>query len=376
MDALEQLGVEVKKERPTVVAAVVAAGSILESASRIVTGADGRETVEFEPYVLDGAAAQVTESAQCLFSALRSEEAAILRGRRDPWDEAAKSLEEFVWLCWALAEFPCTIEPRSPARALIAEFHVDACRIALEVVCLLREGFYGGARARWRSIHELAVFGEVISLFGDPAAESFRAHEAQQKKKLAGVLKKYGPAWGMNQLASEVSADLDRAFAEARRNYGEEFDDSDYGWAAHFVSPKVQSWAVGETASRRKASKRRVTFADLEDSVGATRWRVHYALASSLVHGRLPSGPVVAGNDSLTLRLALVDPGDGHVGALTALLISSLTQVLMELSADQSDKADKLRAWFAFVAVEHIRQGLDKKFAEAEDELTSVRVGE
>ena len=376
MDAIERLGAKVRQERPDIIAAVVAAGAMLQSGSRSIPRADGRDAVEFEPTTLADAAARVAEAAEPLFSALRFEEASLRRGRVDPWDEAATSLEEFVWLCWALAEFPPTVEPRSATRELVAEFLVDACRIALEVVCLMREGFYGGARARWRSIHELVVFGEVMARYGDPAAERFRANDVQQKKKIVGVLEKYGPEWDMTQIAPEESAAVDRALADARNAYGEDFGDSDYGWAADFVSPKLPHSAGGNPVGSRRPGKRWISFADLEDAVGASRWRAHYALASALVHARLPSGPAILGNDSLSLRLVLVDPGDGHVGALTALSLCALTQVLMEVSADPSDKADKLRAWFASVAVEQVRQELDRKFSEVEDRRASDRARE
>jgi hypothetical protein len=47
----------------------------------------------------------------------------------------------------------------------------------------------------------------------------------------------------------------------------------------------------------------------------------------------------------------------------------------MEVSANPSDKADKLRAWFASVAVEQIRLELDGKFTEVEARLISERPG-
>jgi hypothetical protein len=68
----------------------------------------------------------------------------------------------------------------------------------------------------------------------------------------------------------------------------------------------------------------------------------------------------------LNLRLALVSPGDGHIGALTALSLCSLTQTLMDLSADQSGK---VRVSLVAAVVEQLRQRLDRQFTEIEKSL-------
>ena len=366
VDGIEALHSPVERARLGAIDGVTAAGSMLQS-KHIATGTDG-ESVQFDDDTIKAAVALLTESAQPLVSAMRAEELAIRRGRTDPWGPATASLEEYVWLCWALAELPTSTGSRSPSRQLVAEFLVEACRIALEIVYLIREGFYAGARARWRSIHELVVFGEFIGRHGDAATASFRAHDVRQKAQIAKVLKRHGPSWDMTQLTPAKMEEVSRAFAEARNSYGDEFGESDYGWAAAFLPSPRRAHRASPSAQRTRT--RRVTFGELEEAVGTTRWRVHYLLASSYIHARLPSGPDIPGNDALSLHLALVEPGDGGIGALTALSLCSLVQVVTELSADPSDKPDKLRLWFTFLAVEMARQQLDRQFTEVEDGLT------
>jgi hypothetical protein len=172
----------------------------------------------------------------------------------------------------------------------------------------------------------------------------------------------------MTQLTPEKAEEVSRAFDEARNAYGDEFGESDYGWAAAFLSSPKRARRASPSAERTRTT-RRVTFGELEEAVGTTRWRVHYLLSSAFIHARLPSGPDIPGNDSLTLHLAVVEPGDGGIGALAALSLCSLVQVVTELSADPSDKADELRHWFAFLVVEMARQQLDRQFTEVEDSL-------
>ena len=106
------------------------------------------------------------------------------------------------------------------------------------------------------------------------------------------------------------------------------------------------------------------------------RWRAKTKVSSALLHGRLASRPEFLQNDSMNLRLVVMEPADGHVGALTALTLSALVQVVVELSVDMSDDANRLQAWFVSAAVEELRQQLDGKFDAAEDALVAAFSGE
>jgi hypothetical protein len=371
MEQIERLSVGVKRERRNVIATVIEGASSLQAVARSAPESHGGAMVELDRAVLDEAVAELDASSEPFLAAIRLEEMSLRAGRVDPWRDAVRSLEDFAWLCWALADFPSRRGPDAASRQIVAEFLIEACRIAIEVGYLLREGFYGGAAARWRSIYELVVFGELISRHGDEAAVRFRMHDAQQRKRMADRLRLYGPAWDMTQLTLEQSAEIERSLADARSAYGDEFDESDYGWAADFVRSRGSDAnnGGGDISGSPKHRTRRIRFSDLEDAVGAARWRAHTIVASAFVHSRLPSGPVAPGSDSLNLRLALVEPGDGHVGALTALSLSSLTQCLIELSADPTDDADQLRASLALAIVEQVRQRVDRAFTAVEDSL-------
>ena len=46
-----------------------------------------------------------------------------------------------------------------------------ACRIAEEVLVLLKAGYGQGALARWRALHEVAVVADLIAENGEDCAE-------------------------------------------------------------------------------------------------------------------------------------------------------------------------------------------------------------
>lgn len=316
-------------------------------------------------------AAVIAAQADPFFTAAAREESALLQGRRDPWGVALSNLEQFVWLCWALTSFPVTTPPSTSSRELVGQLQVEACRIALEVVHLLRGGFYGGAMARWRTIYELLVVGEFVCQHGDDAARRFRDHEAQQRHRWLRDLKSYGPGWDMEQLTAEQAAEIDRAYRRARERHGDEFAASDYGWAAPFIDRQSAPAGARAAEPNRVRRRGRARLADLEDSLGVQRWRVYSVMASAYVHGRLSTGPDEPGYDSLNLRLALVAPSDGHVGAVTALCLSSLNQSVLELGADRTNPTDLKRVQLIGAAVERIRHDVDAEFTAVEQQLAA-----
>ncbi len=380
MDEIKRLGGTVRRERLKVVAAAVSAGAtqyaeLARGSGEAQLGALDIETRSPEAAAARRAAAnRLAVAGRPLYAAIRREERSFQRGRVDPLRDAIGRLEEFVWLCWALVDFPSTIQPRTLGREIAGELLGEACRISTEVVYLLRGGFYGGAQARWRSIYELALYCEFISRFGDEAAARFAAHRSVMRSRMADTLKEYGPSWGMDQLTDEQAAEIARDLAAAQATYGDEFV-SEYGWAAPFVPARGSSPAGPRSEAAPKPRRGRgvhVTLAHLEQAVGMERWRAKTRVSSAFVHGRLASAPSISGNDSLSLRLALADHGDGHVGALTGILLSSLTQVVVELSVNQSNDAERIQAWLVAASVEELRQQLDRKFVEADDSLVSM----
>ena len=54
--------------------------------------------------------------------------------------------------------------------------HANACLVTSEVITLLEAGYSSGATARWRSLHEVAVYAMFIVKHGPGTAERYLRH--------------------------------------------------------------------------------------------------------------------------------------------------------------------------------------------------------
>ena len=107
---------------------------------------------------------------------------------------------------------------------------VRACRVASEVLCLLRGGFADGAYARWRTLHELAAIAFFIRRAGSDTAERYLLYEYIEAVKSARALQKHAP-----KLKAQPLADKEMQIMESRRTalidrFGASFANEN-GWA-------------------------------------------------------------------------------------------------------------------------------------------------
>lgn len=147
----------------------------------------------------------------------------------------------------------------------ITRLHARGCQIGSEILLLLRNGFADGAHARWRTLHEICVEARFIAQKGNNVAELFLLHSQVSNYQEAKLYQKYHQVLGY---APPNQAEID-AIQEKReeliKNYGKPFA-GDYGWAAEILNVK------------------RLTFVDLERSVGLDYLRPFYKLANANVH--------------------------------------------------------------------------------------------
>jgi len=54
----------------------------------------------------------------------------------------------------------------------IIHIHARACQVALEILCLLRNGFADAAFARCRTLWELVIYSNFINTYGEGIAQS------------------------------------------------------------------------------------------------------------------------------------------------------------------------------------------------------------
>lgn len=218
----------------------------------------------------------------------------------------------------------------------LARLHARAVRVADEVFSLLRSGHAGGAMARWRTLHEIAVVMAFLAEHGHDLAERYLLHDAVASWR--GLLDyqlfadRLGDLPLSNEEVARMRAERDVLVARFGAPYGEE-----WGWAAE---------AVG---------KLRPTFRDIENAADLAHWRPYGRWASQNVHaGPLALFNVMGVDDEQDMLLAgasnsdLADPGTNTAFSLALATVELLAtragmeelvsmQVVMTLKREVGD---------------------------------------
>jgi hypothetical protein len=153
---------------------------------------------------------------------------------------------------------------------VLSGLHARACRIALEVLALLRCGFERGAMARGRTLHELAVLSIVIGEHGRreehaDLAEKFLMHWQIAACKEAEFYQKQCEVLGYEPLERSELEEIRNRRDELIARFGEAYSKkADYGWADGLVKP--------------------LRFDQLEILAGYSHLRLNYKMASHEVH--------------------------------------------------------------------------------------------
>jgi hypothetical protein len=194
----------------------------------------------------------------------------------------------------------------------LVRIHARSCRIASEVLCLLKGGFADGANARWRSLHENAVIAMFICQYGGDAAKRYLRHSVVECHKNAISYQEHCQSLGQTPLSTTEIVDLKSAYDAALSEFGSEFR-HEYGWAANAIGNK------------------KPTFTDIEQHLDLDRWRPYFKLACHSVHAG-PQGlyfSLANGNDPEPTLIAgasnfgLSDPA--HCCAVSLMMVSVAT---------------------------------------------------
>jgi hypothetical protein len=160
------------------------------------------------------------------------------------WGEAF-TLYEIVLVCATEAgsDFDAVYRPGAAKEndmvfeALVG-LHARACLVATETYELLKGGFPHGAQARWRTLHEHAVYAAVIADQGPGVAERYLLHDVIEhadevdtyQSKLAG---RFGREPYSQEEVDQMHARRDALLKRFGRQFG-----GHYGWAAELFPMK------------------------------------------------------------------------------------------------------------------------------------------
>lgn len=169
---------------------------------------------------------------------------------------------------------------KTPRRySALIKLHARGCQVAEEIICLMENGFADGAFARWRTLHEIAVTANLLANGDEDLAVRYFDHERVEAKRAMDHFKLYYEELGYDGPSFEEVEIIERAYCDCLDKYGDGFG-AQYGWAASHLG------------------KKRVTFIDLEDSVGQIVTRSYYRFASYNVH---------ASSRGINFRLGLIN---------------------------------------------------------------------
>ncbi len=196
-----------------------------------------------------------------------------------------------------------------------------ACRIAEEVLVLLRAGYGQAGLARWRALDEVAIVADFIAENGDDCAERYFAHEAVETWRAMLEFQQHAESLGETPYSEGEVEATKRRFDALIEHYGSRFG-GPYGWAQAALAAKDPRY-----------SKQNATLAAIELSVGTQHMRPYYRMASHGIHanpkgitwtpdllptdgrGSLLTGPSPAG---------LADPGHSALISLTRVTATTL----------------------------------------------------
>lgn len=297
------------------------------------------ELTEKQPELLTEAIKKATEaSGRALAERLKDDGPAMLARRRaerrafeerlarrwaPPFDLAQMAMvvsyeagEAFNEKHWQAAEAENDV-----VFVVLVRLHARACRIAEEVLVLLKAGFGQAALARWRALHEVAVVAFFIKEHDRDTAERYLLHENVEAWKGMEELQARVDRLGHEPFTEDELDTAKAAYEELVDRYGKKYA-SPYGWAQAALA-----------AENPKYEKDTVTFRSIEEAVSLDHLRPYYRMASHGTHANpkgilftpdaLKSAPEVllAGPGST----GLADPGQCALLSLTKVTTTLLT---------------------------------------------------
>lgn len=153
---------------------------------------------------------------------------------------------------------------------VLTRIHARAVHVGFEVLTLLKAGYSDGAHARQRTVHELGVISNFITMNGSELAKCYLEHEVIESYKAMILFQEHAEALGYKPYSDEYVQRVKTNRDELCKRYGKSFN-GDYGWASVALSIKSP------------------TFRDIEKASGLDHLRPYYKMASHNVHAN-PKG--------------------------------------------------------------------------------------
>ncbi|WP_233565547.1 DUF5677 domain-containing protein, partial [Halorubrum sp. Atlit-26R] len=189
---------------------------------------------------------------------------------RERWESPLNKLEFLLILSSEIGSYtfierlPEKEQNLDPRYHAMNELHSRAIQVGYEIITLLSNGHADGALARWRSLHETAVYSHFI-LKSDPSIGSrFIDYKLLEQIQLIEENEKHSG----DSIDTDLREEYDQLKQLLVEKYGKPFDDGGYGYG----------WAA-EEFDNKSASFRRI-----EEKSGLDIYHPAYVLANNNVH--------------------------------------------------------------------------------------------
>lgn len=299
--------------------------------------------LEVVPRLVDS----VKRSAPDMLRDRRSRRAAYSALIQEHWKEAFDLYETVLRIAFEVGEDHARARlaeerPLNPVVGpIVTRLQGRACRIAEEVLVLMKAGYAQAALARWRALHEVSVVASFIAKHGPETGRRYVAHEHVESYWAIQDYLTCQPRLGYEPVEPEELAAAEARFEAVLEEFGPAFK-KQYGWAEDVITrdPTLNEVGVGIRA--------------LEKDVGLDHFRAHYRHASHPVH---PQAKGTLADPDLMPELAggilagpaprgMADPGHGALISLTQVTCTLLMLkagasaiVYMQLLLNLSDEA-------------------------------------
>jgi hypothetical protein len=246
------------------------------------------------------------------------------------WEPAFDLLEAMIESSIEFAiEFDRSERPAAAAESdlvfeAVMRLHARACRIAREILSLMRSGFAMGSMSRVRALQENVVVALFIRDHGRDTAERYLLHDRATQWRAAVEYNTHAEALHevpfTESEISEMRATRDAVIAR----FNEPCFDRDYGWALYAMGRGCSraAHASGDRVSHR------VTFAEIEKKIDLDQYRPYVRMASRAIHADSRALYWDLGLDDGTQTMLLYGPtNDGFTepAAIAAHLVGLMT---------------------------------------------------
>jgi hypothetical protein len=141
----------------------------------------------------------------------------------------------------------------------------NSCLTLSEIYCLIENGFPDGAIARWRTLHESAVVGELLVKSDNEVSELFFEHCCVSDYKEMQSYIEHMKQLDLEPIDESGKKRIEDEYDLVTEKYGKVFA-SDYGWYY------------------KKSYNGKITFTDLEKKANLNYLRPYYKLACNNIH--------------------------------------------------------------------------------------------